>query len=193
METVKELVRGLRPDLNVKFTSLRTPITLVRGVRPETAKSVDRRLLAAIRAANVSAPVHATLLHEDADAVEPAHEALIERKEAQLDAAPGVVLAVVPAWEMESWWFQFPESVAKYRPTWGRLDKYAGRHVGKIVNAKEELKRALRSGARQGRAVEYSESDCPGIARVVVSLREYDSPKARSDSWSTFVRKIMAL
>lgn len=83
-----ELIRGLRPDLRVKFQPAKKPLTLVRGMGVGAAGARNRKIVAAIKAADARQRVHATVLHEDADDVEPAHLALIAEKEAALAQAP---------------------------------------------------------------------------------------------------------
>jgi len=62
---------------------------------------------------------------------------------------------------------------------------YLGRDVGKIVNAKEELRRALRpAGAR--RSPDYRESDAPLVATAVRELHLASFPGGRSDSYQMF-------
>jgi hypothetical protein len=191
--TVIELLRGLRPDLGVKYSPVKTPISLVRGMRPESAKSRNERILAAIRAANVRLPVHATLLHEDADDVEPAHLALIRAKEQPLIAAPGTVVAVVPAWEMETSWLMFPEAVASLHASWEKPDKYVNRNVGLVRHAKQELAKLIRPSGHRGRFRDYAESESVAIAKAVVMRGELGTPKAHSASWQAFVARVAAL
>lgn len=190
-DAIRELIRGLRPDLQVKFQPLKTPITLVRGMKPESAKTRNERIAAAIRAANVRRAVRATILHEDADAVEPAHLSLKVAKEAALAKVPGKVVAVVPAWEIETWWFLFPASVAAYRSSWNKLTKRLGKNVGLVVNSKEVLIRELRPS--RGSVRDYDEADSPGIAAIIAASGEIFAPRAVSDSWRVFVSDIAAL
>lgn len=187
------LVRALRPDLNVKFEQPKKPLTLMRGLRPETAKTRNSKIVAAVKAANVRAPVLAVLMHEDADAVEPAHVPLSARKEGAIAAAPGKAVAVVPAWEIESWWLLFPEAVASLNKDWKTPTKYVGRDVGLIRNSKEELKRLLRPPGRSHRTPDYSEQDSPKVAAQIVAMAQLASPKGTSASWDLFVQKVKAI
>lgn len=189
-DCVVNVIRGLRPDLqSMKIVKARKPLTLVRGMSPAGARSRNSGVLAAIRAADVRAPVRATLLHEDADALEPAHEALIDAKESALRAAPGKIFAVVPAWTMETWLMLFPDAIALYRPSWPVLTKYIGRNVGLIRDSKKELTRSLR---RQG-AQDYVEGDSPKIFAVASQNSTLSEPKAYSASWNQFVEKVATI
>jgi hypothetical protein len=96
---------------------------------------------------------------------------------------------VVPAWEIEAWWFLWPEAVAAVNASWDSLDGYRGRRTGLIANAKEELQRALTrsfDAAKKQRVRTYSESDAPSIARQVRERGLADAPAGRSDSWERF-------
>lgn len=180
--------------MNCAYGVVRASPSLVRGMRPENARPRHQKVLAAIRAANAAVPVIATLLHEDADAVEPAHLTLITEKEGPLMSAPGQVIAVVPAWEIETWWLQFPDSVKALHPSWILPDAYVGRSVGMVRNSKEVLKRLVKQGLpRTSRAPDYSENDSPLIAQQIVLSGQIHSPRASSDSWQHFVQRIMAL
>lgn len=193
-QAIVTLVRALRPDLQVKFEQPKKPLTLTRGLRPETAKSRNSKIVAAVKAANVRAPVLAVLMHEDADAVEPAHVALCASKEAAIASAPGQAVAVVPAWEIEAWWLLFPKAVSSLHTAWKTPTKYVGRNVGLIRNAKEELTRALRpSGRPSTRTPDYSEQDSPKIANLIVTKGHLASPQGKSASWDLFVQKINAI
>ncbi|MDQ1289511.1 MAG: hypothetical protein QG622_3077 [Actinomycetota bacterium] len=191
---IAELIRGLRPDLRVKYVLAKKPLTLVRDMNADSAGKRNDKILATIRAANVRQKVHATILHEDADDVEPAHLALISKKEGALASAPGVVVAAVPAWEIETWWLSFPDAVRRHRATWNYLNKYVGRDVGKVRDSKEVLTRLLRPAASGGKRVpDYNEADSPSIARNAVATGELKEPKAVSDSWKVFADKILAI
>ena len=192
-KSVTGLVAGLRPDLARELEPTRSPITLVRDMRPENARRRNDRIRATIRAANARRTVRATLLHEDADDVEPAHVALIDAKEGSLATAPGEVVAVVPAWEMETWLLLFPDAIQAYRPTWRRPDDYVGRDVGMVRKSKEELKRKVRPSAKGRGVVDYHENDAPAIVEVIVRGGHLRSPMSRSASWSHFVGRIRAL
>jgi hypothetical protein len=137
-KTIQILVAALRPDISrADMKPLRKPMALVRNVPAHRLPSQADRVGAVLRAFNVRAPIRCVLMHEDADDVEPAHEALISKIEACYRSLPWRVLAVVPAWETETWWFLFPDAVRAAHPTWQPPNQYARRDVGKIRNAKE--------------------------------------------------------
>ncbi|NJP31926.1 hypothetical protein [Micromonospora thermarum] len=191
-KAVQVLVAALRPDIpRGALKPLRKPMALVRNVPPQRLPSQANKAGALLRAVNVKTPIRAVLMHEDADEVEPAHETLITKIESSYRSLPWPVLAVVPAWEMETWWFLFPDAVAAVRPTWRRPDQFAGRDVGRIRNAKEELKKAVTpQGARQSFQT-YTEADSVAIAEKVVALGQLTPPWfARSASWAAFLDKI---
>lgn len=116
--SIQILVGALRPDIpRGLLRPLRKPMALVRNVRPQRLPSQVTKVSALLRAVEVEAPIRAVLMHEDADAVEPAHETMINKIESTYRSLRWPVLAVVPAWEMESWWFLFPDAVQAVRGT----------------------------------------------------------------------------
>jgi len=189
------LVAGLRPDLDRGVLKpLRKPMALVRNVPPDRLPSQAVRSAAVLRAFNAVTPIRCVLMHEDADDVEPAHEALIAKVESAYKSWPWPVHAVVPAWETETWWFLFPDAVQAVRPSWRRPDQHAGRDVGRIGNAKEALKRAVRPSGAKPTFVGYTEADSVAIAEKIVELGLLAPPWfARSASWLVFVEKVKQL
>jgi hypothetical protein len=163
-------------------------------MKPENAKSRNSKILAEIKAANVRLRVVATFLHEDADAIEPAHIDVINKKEAPLSTAPGEVIAVVPAWEIETWWLMFPKAAKKVVRAWKTPTKYKNRPVGGVRHSKEELRVLLRQGLPGHPPVpEYRESHSPHFANAIVGNGLLDSPESSSASWNVFVERVMAL
>ncbi|MFV2127403.1 hypothetical protein ACFHWS_23125 [Micromonospora sp. LOL_013] len=76
------LVSALRPDLpKGSLKPLRKPMALVRKVPLDRIPSQTTRVSAVLRAQAVRSPIRAVLMHEDADDVEPAHQALIKKVE----------------------------------------------------------------------------------------------------------------
>lgn len=187
-KSIKILLCGLRPDITPgSVKPLREPIALVKDIAPDRLRKRTERVHAALRAANVRQRIRSVLLHEDVDDFEPQHEKAARRIEDAYRTLPWPVYAVVPAWELEAWWFLFPAAVAALHPSWQPLDGYRGRHLGKIRNAKEELVRALRPAGKRS-AREYAESDSATIAQKIVELGLLREPWfARSDSWLLFV------
>lgn len=194
-KTIKILVAALRPDIpRGSLKPLRKPMALVRNVPPQRLPTQATKAAAVLRAVHVDTPIHAVLMHEDADEVEPAHEALITKIEESFRSLRWPVFAVVPAWEMETWWFLFPDAVQAVRPTWRRPDQYAGRDVGKIRNAKEELRKAVTPPGAKASFQTYSEADSVSIAEKMVELAQLTRPCfARSASWTAFLDKVRQL
>jgi hypothetical protein len=155
----------------------------------EARKKNAANIAAVVKAKAVLADVKVVVAHQDCDAVEPAHEGLADAIKAELEAA-GVpnVIAVAPAWEMEAWWFLWPDAVAAVNSRWRRLSR-RGNH-GMIQNVKEELRRDLRNqGVR-----DYEESDSPKIAAQVRIKGLIGTKRGTSDSFEAFavrVRQVM--
>lgn len=192
-KTLKVLIAALRPDLPPgSLRDLREPITLVKGMRPEGLRDKATRVSAVLRANNRVAPTRCVFMHEDADDFDPAHLTLIERIEQTYRSLPWPVHAVVPAWEMETWWFLFPTAVAALHRSWRAPDQYIGKDVGKIRDAKERLRQCVRpAGARSSTFRSYVESDSLLIAKKIVELGLLAPPwKAQSASWLAFLEKV---
>ncbi|XXY20794.1 hypothetical protein WME88_14300 [Sorangium sp. So ce216] len=152
---------------------------LIKGARPEEVPDRAQRIADAVDAERVRAEVRCVFAHEDCDDVEPAHEKVAEEIESALRAAGCDAHAVAPAWEMEAWWFLWPDAVKAANPSWRSPNDYVGRNVGIIRNAKEELKRRVvpsdvKSGQRGFRG--YRESDAPRIAAEVSKLGLANAP-----------------
>jgi hypothetical protein len=192
-KAIKILIAGLRPDLEPGvLRPLRKPMALVKNIAPQQLRDKATRDAALLRAQNVREPIRCVFMHEDADAVEPAHTTLIDKIERCYAALPWPVHAVVPAWETEAWWFLFPQALKATRPSWRQPDEYAGRDLGKIRNAKEELRKAVRPrGSRSSSFKPYAEADSVPIAGQVVALGLLSPPWfARSASWLAFLERV---
>ncbi|BCX17071.1 MAG: hypothetical protein KatS3mg117_0753 [Geminicoccaceae bacterium] len=190
-KAIAELVRCLRSDLDVG--TRREPIVLAKAADARKRKTNVEKIAAVVRADAAARPVHAVVLHHDCDAVEPAHvdESRRLETEAAATCAPARVVAATPAFELEAWWYLFPDAVAAYRPGWRRLARH-GQAVGQIVNVKERLCADLRP-TNPSKVKEYRESDSPGIAKKVRELGLCWSPQAQSASFDLFADKIRAL
>ena len=196
---LKELVAALRPDLPV-VAPRQQPIILARRAATAKAMTVAERVTKLVRAEQVQTDVIAVLAHRDLDAIDPretADEILANERELRDSlaavAASGVaVVPVVPAWEMEAWWFLWPEQVAAHRSAWRRLPDHSGKRVDRITRAKETLTRALRPVGRKS-VPDYSESDGARIAAQVRTAGTARSPRGRSLAYETFVAMIDAL
>jgi len=195
-EALKRLTLSLlrKPD-QLRPKSLRKPISLIKGI--ERAKQIDRvaKVRATIRAINVQAPVRAIIFHQDADDYEPAHTRVEDEIRQLYASLPGAVVAAVPAWELEAWWFLFPTAVGSVRESWQDPNHYVGKDVGKIRNAKERLKECVRptDKRRNSRFPDYQESDSPLIAEKVVTMGLIRKPSGHSRSWTSFVNQLDAL
>jgi hypothetical protein len=193
---VRELLLGLRPDVERRdVLLLRKPLTLVKNLDEAKRRARRGKVVETLRAAGVRSPLRAAVFHEDADAVEPAHVALAKGIERTYSAAPCPVVAAVPAWEMEAWWFQFPEAVRAVNSQWRSPDQYVGRNVGLVSHAKEKLRECVRpAGVKRGaRFRGYEESDSSEIAKNIVTMGLLHEPRADSASWAMFVEAIGSL
>ncbi|NYH41348.1 hypothetical protein HNR22_001075 [Micromonospora jinlongensis] len=195
-QAIRVLVAALRPDIGRGgLKPLRVPPALVRNVPPNRLPRHADKVREILKAFEVATPIRAVLMHEDADDVEPAHEAVSTKIEQTFRSLPWPVHPVVPAWEIETWWFLFPEAVRQVCPGWRPLSSYAGRDVGQIRNAKQELTRALTpAGARKSTFRAYSEADSVQIAERIVALGQLAPPWfARSKSWLAFLGAVDSL
>ncbi|BCB76178.1 hypothetical protein GCM10022251_68500 [Phytohabitans flavus] len=194
-KTLKVLIAALRPDLPAgSLRDLREPITLVKGVPPERLPTKATKVSAVLRAYNRREPIRCVFMHEDADDFDPAHVPLIEKIEKTYRSLPWPVHAVVPAWEMETWWFLFPTAVASLHRSWRAPDQYLGKDVGRVRDAKERLRQCVRPAGNRSTAFRsYAESDSVHIAKKVVELGLLTPPwAARSASWLAFLEKVEA-
>lgn len=192
-KALKVLIAALRKDIPAgSLRTLRDPITLVKGVPPRQLRSKASRVSAVLRATDRRGGIRCVFLHEDADEVEPAHLPLIERIEQTYRSLPWPVHAVVPAWELEAWWFLFPSAVAALHRSWRAPDQYRGKNVGKIQNAKERLRQCVRpASTRSATFRSYVESDSVLIAQKIVELGLLAPPwYANSASWLAFLEKV---
>lgn len=192
-----ELFRALRPDhASVGVETRREPLILMKD---ENRRSIRRktsdRIAALVRAEAVTRPVAAVIAHEDCDDTEPAHVTLAATIEAELTSA-GVPhpIAATPAWEIETWWMLFPDALQATRPCWATFD-HAGRDVGRIRHAKEELRRQLRptTAHARSRCPDYAESDGIKIAAAIRSRNLIDQERGNAASLAEFKAKVRAL
>lgn len=191
-QAVRELFLGLRPDVHRGQTKpLRKPLTLVKNIEAARIRPRAAKVVATLRALRQTGPLHAAVFHEDADAVEPAHEDLARSITSAYRAAPCRVVAAVPAWEIEAWWLLFPTAVAAVSQQWRPPDQFAGKQVGLIPDAKERLKRSVRPpGSSWQQTREYKEEDSVVIAEKIVSMGLLRNPVAYSASWDSFVAQV---
>jgi hypothetical protein len=199
-KALKELVRALRPDLPT-MSPRREPIILSVMAAGEKKRTMARRMFQVIKAAQVENDVLAVLAHRDLDDVDPREEAsellpaevdLRQSLEAELQSVGAAVVPVVPAWEIEAWWFLWPDQVAELRPGWRTLPDRTGKRVDQIANAKETLRRELQPTEHR-RVPSYSESDGPRIAAKVREAGVARDPKGRSIAYLRFIKAIDGL
>lgn len=167
------LTMGLRPDLQGQVEPRKTPLVLIKNATPDKAKSNAEKIAKLVKQEGAARTVVAVLAHEDCDAMEPAHVAVADKIEKALGAAgcPGKAIGVTPAWEIEAWWFVFPDAVAPVVKGWRTPDDCLGRDVGKLQNAKEALIKAVRPKDGKSKPRDYAEADSPQIADNLVSMK----------------------
>jgi hypothetical protein len=191
-KSIKELFLALRPDFQGTVIPLREPPILIKDARPEDLPDRATAIAAVIRAEQVAADVVCAIAHEDCDAVEPEHIELSRKIEQSLRSQGIKVHAAAPAWEFETWLFLWPDASVAYRPTWNRPDKYSGKNVGMLQDAKEKFANALIPPGRRRTSVRaYRETDAPAIAAKVRELNMVNSTDATSNSYILFRRGIV--
>ncbi len=192
---IREIVEALAPEWAGRVQARRTPPIEVKNARLEELPKRRDRLAAAIDVERVSREIGCVFAHEDCDAVEPAHEDVTAQIEEAMTDIGCPVYAVTPAWELEAWWFLWPEAVAATRSSWRAPDGYVGKNVGMIQNAKEHLQRAVvpvglnQKEKRKFHA--YQPSDAPAVAKSVRERGEVSSPRAQSKSFEWFVARVV--
>ncbi|WP_436493417.1 hypothetical protein [Actinokineospora sp. HUAS TT18] len=195
--SLRILFEALRPDLGVcKTRSFKKPLTLVKGIDLAKQRARSRTLRKFVASLANHLDVVIAVLHEDADAIEPAHVPISDQILKNYSGLPCLVIAAVPAWEMESWWFLFPKAVAAVNSGWREPSDYVGRDTGKIRNSKEVLKVKTRPAVRRGlqaKVRDYEESDSVKIAQNIVTLGLIDQPAGKSESWDSFVAQAKAV
>lgn len=184
---VAELVVALCPPLEGRVKLMAPPITIARDTTAARTRGRARRIAAVVEAERVQCDVLCVFVHRDADAAEPAHEALIHKIEAELRACGCHAHVVAPAWELEAWWFLWPDAVAEAFPSWRRLTGHRGREIGRISHAKKALRDVIAptSGKRT-----YRETDAPKIGAAVRRRGEARAPQAVSRSYEAFRVKV---
>jgi hypothetical protein len=189
---IQELFYALCPDFEGTVRQIRKPQVLIRDCHVDRIPDRLKMIGSLIDAERVTNDVICIFAHEDCDAVEPAHLEVSHKIERAFSEAGYHIHAVTPAWETESWLFLWPDAIAEYRPSWRRVDKYAGKNVGMIQNAKEELGNAVKPSSRVQSYRAYRESDAPLIAQKVRELGLANSPRAKSASYDRFRENVSA-
>jgi hypothetical protein len=191
-DSVKELLVALHPELEGRLQSRREPTKELKHTPPEEFPAKVKTVLALADVEEVKASVRCLVVHEDCDEVENAHIQLTAQVEAAYTTADRPAFAATPAWEIEAWWFMWPEC-AKIKPSWRQPDDHVNKNVGKISHAKQAFERAvtpknLRTYERSAFRG-YIEADSPRIARRVREREEVGSPQAQSQSFTLFVQR----
>lgn len=189
-ELLCELVRALRPDTNARLEKRRDPVIVTKDRDQAKRKKQANTMALQIKRDDIRFDVKAVLIHEDCDAVEPAHEALARQIEGDHASEAVPVIAATPAWETEAWLFLWPDAAPMHVKSWARPAR-KGRRVGLIVNAKEEYRKSVRpAGDKTSRA--YEESDAPKIVQKAREAGLIESPDAKSDSYDRFRARLLA-
>ena len=171
---------------SLRVRPLREPMVLcpLNSSRSKLVKNRDR-MKDAVELLQKKLEVQLVIVHRDADACEPAHRIIAEELEAAVAKRVGVkTVAAVPAWELETWLMLFPDAIARTRTCWNGIGEV--RSPGKIVNAKEHLRRKTRS--KKGKCPDYRESDAPLIAKQIVCSE--DDLKEKCKMSSSFKRYV---
>lgn len=187
-EALKNIARAVRPLLP-PISYCRKPLILVRNRKDaEARKKNGADVYAVVRAKNQIAEVKFVIAHQDCDDIEPAHKDLASKIETELAQhnVPNII-GVAPAWEIEAWWFLWPDAVASVNSKWKRL-KRNGNH-GMIKDAKETLRRDLRNP----RTRDYEESDSRNISKHVLTNQLLEKRIGTSGSFDDFRTKIETL
>ncbi|MBU9227471.1 hypothetical protein KTD22_12630 [Burkholderia multivorans] len=183
----------LDPPITAELPDIRTfraPLVLIRGRDAAQQKKNAASIGQVVRTMGVTRTVRAVFAHEDCDAVEPAHVQSATEIETRL-AAEGIPnpAAVTPAWEMEAWWYLWPDEVAEVCASWEKL-KRTGQNVGLIKDAKEALIKDLRPKTSKKNTFDYSESDSREIAANVLKNKKAYTLAAKSDSYIHFRTRV---
>lgn len=189
---IARLVEALCPDVTAR--AVPKPQVLVKGAVAGTAAANVERITDVVKAIAQREHVVCVFAHQDADKVEPHHETIATQIETTLTTAdmPCQVHAVVPAWELESWWFLFPAEVASVRSAWA--EPSTPTPPGLMRDAKESLRRALRpprlTQQQRKRFPDYRETDSIAIADAVRRDGRARTVLGRSASYDRFVASV---
>jgi hypothetical protein len=186
-EALAELISALCPAVTV--TPLRKPLVLRRQQATGTVSVMQKKVVPLLRAELAKGAVLCVFVHADADTTAPNDEEIARQIDEQLEDAPVRVHAVVPASALEAWWFLWPDAPLAVIAAWRPLTAYQGRDVGRIHDAKTELRRALRPQVKK-KPRDYRESDAPAIARAVRQSGRISEPAAKSGAYERFRRDV---
>jgi hypothetical protein len=187
---IVELIQALCPELESRVQERRRPLFLTRGMNLKKVLGRAQQIAKTVELEKIQRPVLCVFIHEDCDCLEPSHEERAERIESAMASVGVRVFGVVPAWEIEAWWFLWPKITASISSQWKPPTAYQNKEVGKVTNAKETLAKSLSQGPRSQRSREYRESDSPEIARRVRQAGLARNPQARSMSYDRFSHSV---
>ncbi|RKH59789.1 hypothetical protein D7X55_36950 [Corallococcus sp. AB049A] len=194
-KSLQELIVALRGNLAGKVQTRRNPLVLIKNTKPEDVPTEAKRIADVVDISQTTHDIVAVFAHEDCDDFEPKHEGVCQKIEAAMQQAGCPAHAVVPAWELEAWWFMWPDAVQAVRPkSWRAPDDYLGKEVGRLKDAKEELQKRvvpknLKADKRKTFQT-YQESDSPAIARHVREKGLARKPGAKSGSYARFMASV---
>lgn len=184
-DAIECLLRYVRPDVS-RVRKPRRPIVLMKGPLPRDAQDNAKRLAIAVtleaRASGRS--VTLVIAHQDCDDFEPAHVPLAARIVAALTVCEVPhPIAAVPAWELEAWWYLWPDAVAAVCSGWRKLTRTGA--IGMIRNAKEQLRRDLRPTGRT-KVPDYDPTYGPRIGKKVLEQGKAPTALVQSASFNAF-------
>jgi hypothetical protein len=184
------LVQALRrdvPDCRI----VNEPLILSAEAAREKKLELSSRIKSVVDALSIRAEVVGVIVHRDCDQVEPAHLVNAEELE-RLLAADGIPqpIAATPAYEIETWWFLWPQIASSIRNCWRELPS-RNRNHGLVENAKEKLRTELRPTGRTHRCPDYAESDSVAIAKQVRDGGSVNTVVGSSESFSCFRHKVL--
>jgi len=187
-DSLAVLAKAIRPGVP-PIAHRRRPLVLIKDRKAAEVKKNAKVIAGIVKAESVRANVKFVIAHQDCDAVEP-HEPVADKIKAAI-TSEGIenVIPAAPAWEIEAWWYLWPDAVAGVNSKWRRLTRRANH--GLIINAKESLRRDLRN---QG-AADYVESDSIKIANKVFELgivRRKTGSAPSFDSFQAEIERIVA-
>jgi hypothetical protein len=184
-----ELALAIRSDFSTP-KCIQKPLILSKDAVARKRATMCEQISKIVAAATVTHDVKVVIAHRDCDKIEPAH--LVDSAELKRDMiAHGIksVVVATPAFELEAWWYQWPDAVAKTRSCWAKL-KPRGINIGSIANVKEKLKSDLRVIAPSS-CPDYSESDSIAIAGWVRKMGIVNCPVVKSESFEVFKKELL--
>ncbi len=188
---IKHLIRAIRPDLPDCETR-REPVVLARRTAQQKKLSWAEKIEKLRRAEQVRREVVAIVVHRDCDAIEPAHESEDRALRKELSVVQSRLVTATPAFELEAWWYLWPDAVARVRSCWRKLDP-RGKNCGHIENVKQKLIKDLRPRGSARSCPEYVESNGVTIALHVQEQKSTDKFAAISESFNAFREQIRQL